>query len=99
MAKDKEVKKEQKTRVYRSIDERIAKSQEKLDKYQRLAKQEEERLEKLKYKKEHPAVGRGKSIRLSNETLMLLQNEGISDVGEYIMGLIEKDKTGKSAEN
>lgn len=88
----KEEKKERKQRVVRSIDERIADAKEKLAKYQRLTKKEEEIIAALEFKRDNPNVGRGASVKLDVETLAFLQKEGVEDIPALIKELVLKQK-------
>lgn len=95
----KEEKKERKQRVVRSINERIAESQEKLAKYQRLVKKEEEIIAALEFKRDNPHVGRGASVKLDVETMAFLQKEGVEDISALIKDLVLKQKQDEESNN
>ena len=95
MAKEnevKEVKKERRTRTFRSIDERIADAKEKLERYKLLMKKEEEKIAALEFKRDNPNVGRGASVKLDVETMAFLQKEGVEDISALIKELVLKQK-------
>ena len=95
----KEEKKERKQRVVRSIDERITDAKEKLAKYQRLAKKEEEIIAALEFKRDNPNVGRGASVKLDVETMAFLQKEGVEDISALIKELVLKQKQDEEVNN